>query len=602
MASVRPPSLPPTVATASFTQPRIFLLHPGYPGFDNILFALPAVDGTQSTPGLHHRTVLTAGAIIANNAFDCAYLTRDQAGRDRVDATVSLDGLLEPDNYWLQLGGHEVRVEGGDANARDEASSMPPPGPQPPPLVPDTDIQNSTSPSSHVLPVQRTYPLVPCFGDWQFPHDKLPLEWKQRHPAPPMPLPSASTSPRPTPSAPSRRCYITGYLMGINDCHLVPRSQENWWAKNGMRRYTKAVPGLISDKANLALFRADIHALFDNHYFAIVPKPLDQSPTPSSYAFAAHVLKDDETAREFCDLHYHNVGIPQSAVDTLSPEFLFARFAWAIFWHLQAFFETPTRRHIALTTRNEAGQNETDLRWLNGKELTSYLATWAVTRSGSRSRKRSSSQMTQNDEDFDVYQERWARRRDGMDSSDSSDTSLDNLDAETRRIRENTRWYHKVGQYCGARDPEEERIKESTRWYEEVGQYCGSRDREDDYVKETTRWYEENCEPSCSSSTGDQYQQEPSNRDAEDGRFRIEQPTQLTSPGLEGVPPLSRSFTTSGSNRSSAFLDASVNEDKVDVVDAVSSGDKIIGVDDALRHDQHDSLEDGNNPQPLREL
>lgn len=543
---------------------------------------------TSTSAGLHHRTVLTAGAIIGDNAFDRAYLTCDRAGRDRVDTITPLDGLLKPGKYWLQLRGYEpLRADAEGQVERDRVSSMPPPAPRPAlstpssqslqsqTPVPDANVRSSTSPSSppHNPIEQRIYPVVPSFRDWQFPHDRLPQEWKQRHPAPPTPLPSALSIDQ-TSSKTSRTCYITGYQMGVNECHLVPNNQDAWWANNGMRLYTKSVTGHIADEANLAILRADIHSLLDNHQIGIVPKPspspsppsslippvLDHGPGRSSYAFAAHVLKDDDESREFCDL-YHNIAIPQIGVERLRPEFLFTRFAWAMLSHLQTFLSSPTRRHVALTARNdtEPGSCETDLRWMNGKELTSHLATQGFTRSGSRTRKRSSSQMThdEGESNVDAYIERWAGR---CRSIDSTDAPSDILDPETKHIRDNTLWYDTVGRFSRARDLDQERIKENTRRYEEQRQ----RFLVDDIAD--------------TSDSGSEMEHDH------------QQPMQLaSSPGSEDMPNLSRSFNTSGSNRSSTLLDLFVDREN-GVKQAMSigdSGDKVIRAGDGTGYPAH---------------
>ncbi|KUI57031.1 hypothetical protein VP1G_04377 [Cytospora mali] len=245
-----------------------------------------------------------------------------------------------------------------------------------------------------------------------------------------------------------------------------------------MRRYTKDMAGLPKDEANLALLRADIHRLLDGHQFAIVPKPsspsassssLVQSSERSSFAFAAHVLQTDNEAREFGDL-YHNVAISQSGHDRLSPEYLFARFAWAIFSHLQTFLNSSTRRYIAVAVRdeNDVDSFNIELKQMNGEELTKYLSNRGVTRSGSKTRKRSSYQMTWDGEDLEVddaYQERWERRSRSFDrSSVSSDASSDDLDPRMRQIRDNTRWYEEVGQFSQAHEQRQEQIDRNTQW------------------------------------------------------------------------------------------------------------------------------------------
>lgn len=575
---VRPPILPPS-ETASFS--RVSLLHPGYGDRDNTLFSLFAVDGTKAEPGLHHRTILTAGAIITDNAFDRAYLTHDRAGGDRVENTIPLDGTLAPGKYWLQLSGHKLPRPHSTTGARSADgvaaanASMPPPS-RPAsairdtrPSITDGQTQPSTSPSPPALHIP--YPIVASFGDWQFPHDKLPSEWKQRHPAPSV----ASSSCAPPSMA--RRCYITGCQMGVNDCHLVPNNQFVWWAKNGMRDYTKGSSGSLKNEANLALLRADIHSLFDFHQITIVPKPLEPSPpidqanSAGAYAFAAHVLEEDVESCEFYDLQYHNVAISQAAVDRLSPEFLFARFAWAIFSKIQDFLSSPNRRHLTVTARDETGLGScaTESKWMNGDELTKFLSNRGVTRSGSRSRKRSSSVLTQDVEETvasDAYQERWDRRSRSFDSADTS-SRVEDLEPGARQAEEKMRWYEEVGRPSRARDAQQEQIEAKTRWYEEVRQSFRQ------------------------SEAQEQHEAHDSDEDSEVARRRPRgTPGPGSSPpGSAGMPNLSGSFTSS-SNWSCVYL---AEEDEADqgIVRSAITGDKILGAGES-DPDRHVHLEE----------
>lgn len=584
--------------------PTVILRHPGY-GIDNILLTLPAVDRITATlPGLHQRTVLTAGAIIADNAFDRVYLTRDRAGIDRVDATLPLDGLLEPGEYWLQLNGYEL-FRDVQEDTRAVISSMPPPASlrttstsatqarnSLPTSIPNTRAraQSSTPLSSDSIPQtppQRNtpYPIVPSFGDWQFPHNHLPAEWKQCHFAP---QPTATPSSSHMSSTPSRRCWITGYHMGINECHMVPKNQDVWWAANSMRQYTMNTDGVSRDAANIALLRADIHQVLDGHKFAIVPKP-SLSPSSgssgsSSFAFAAHVLESDYEAREFCSL-YHNVAIAQAGIDRLSPEFLFARFAWAIFAHLQTFLNSSiTRRCLAVMVRNDTDRY-TELKRMDGQEWAKYLAVRGVTRSGSKTRKRSSSQITQEGNDRrdtdDAYQERWERRSRSLESADPSSGGGcldDDLDPEMRQVRMNTRWYDEVGQFSRG-DLEQEQLDRNTRWYDKVGRAGLSDGEEQSEADEADHDSDLECEHGPSR-----------------GRRRH---LGYSPPGSDGMPHLSRSFTTHGSNRSgSPLADLLGNEDEngadqgIYVGSAVPS-DKVLGVVDGPISD-HDPSVDGH--------
>ena len=197
------PIPPPTFFTISPTPVpcRIRLLHPGYDAGDNVLLSFVVNNTTK--PGLHHRIVLTACSVILGNAFGRTYLTRDRAGKDRVDATIPLDGMLVADDYWLQLEGYEHFREDGDQDARDGASSMPPPGPPLPSNTstqstraqtpdPDTHTQTLNSPSSHTPVKHKVYPVVASVREWHSPEDEdLPQEWEHGPPGPPKPSSSA---------------------------------------------------------------------------------------------------------------------------------------------------------------------------------------------------------------------------------------------------------------------------------------------------------------------------------------------------------------------------------------------------------------------------
>lgn len=272
MISFTPLIRPPPPLTAAHPQearhPRVLLRHPGYRDLpNNILLSLPAVDlggdastpPSQRSPGLHHRTALTAGAVIANNAFDRAYLTYDQAAQRPVRDEVALDGLLGPGDYWLQLRGEEPPSawfdtgtcpplqdeEGAPSATRDHA--LPP--------VPDHHAVKPPPPWRVARPPPAAeyepYPIVPTFRDWPFPHHRLPAEWSlldgpSRNDA------SSSSDPPTSPPPRSRRCYLTDLRMGVKRCNLIPSSRIEWFRINGMAEYAASVTGDIDDDESVA--------------------------------------------------------------------------------------------------------------------------------------------------------------------------------------------------------------------------------------------------------------------------------------------------------------------------------------------------------------
>lgn len=268
----RPSPVPPPYALAQ-NRGRICMRHPGYGDLpNNVLLSLPAVDcnvesSTSSQVfGLHHRTVLTAGAIIANNAFDRAYLAHDQAGVDPV--TTPLDGMIEPGDYWLHMRDEEPPSPAVDASGTEGEDGAPAPAPADGSMPPPSRPRSSSSSTTHQTtqsPKHDTYPIVPSFGDWRFPHNRLPPEWKSPHNPPNEPAISLSaqqTRLQHTPQA-RDRCYLTDFRMGINKCHLVPGEKRDWFSMNGMAQYTASSAGDINDEANIAILRADLHQLFD---------------------------------------------------------------------------------------------------------------------------------------------------------------------------------------------------------------------------------------------------------------------------------------------------------------------------------------------------
>lgn len=323
----------------------------------------------------------------------------------------------------------------------------PPPSRSLPPAPAPTILTASTAGLSEIKP----YPIVPSFRDWSFPHNNLPPEW--------------TACPKP-PASDTSTCCVTGFRMATNKCHLVPANQRDWFVNNDMHTlYASSLPGSLGDKANHVLMRADIHSLFDQHRFAVVPKPcitppgLDHTRTrTSSHVFAVHVLKDDEDSGELYSL-YHNVALQPSAVSRLSCEFLFARFAWSVFAHLQPFLVSSTARYVVVRSDTESRK------WLNSKAWASYQARRGDSRDGSR--KRSASRIsggsgergdeTRDSIEVDYQESRQRRRRRSLvDILGSPGINYDDdVDDE----------YDVVARYEPYKD-EQQQLEENTRWYE----------------------------------------------------------------------------------------------------------------------------------------
>ncbi|KAI1130865.1 hypothetical protein F5Y10DRAFT_262806 [Nemania abortiva] len=425
----RPPPQSPPLQT---TRPRIRIRHPGY-GLNNILLDLPAVDcavepaSSNQVLGLHHQTALTAGAIIANNAFDRAYFTHDQGGGHPV--TTPLDGILEPGDYWLHLG--------------DKEPGTGVPGPEQGPASTSAD---------------EPYPIVPSFGDWIFPHNNLPSEWKLPHHPPGQRHISPASA-----SQALIHCYLTDFQMGIDRCHLIPAEESDWFNINGMGDYSgnSSSTSSIDDQPNIAILRADLRQLFDRRQFVIVPKPSTPVPnlgltssTPStptaesrSHALVVHVLNNSE-AGEFPDL-YQNASIRTEYADNLSREFLFARFAWVLFPLLRRFLEptsSPRRLAVIVEDKDPTHLPHTEAKWMDNLQLIQHLHERGE--SCTESRKRPFPRTFQDgetDSEDDAYEERWKQRSAGLESTYAHAAYLD---PAQKQLDEATRWYEEHGRYA----------------------------------------------------------------------------------------------------------------------------------------------------------
>ncbi|KAE8348019.1 hypothetical protein BDV28DRAFT_144509 [Aspergillus coremiiformis] len=282
--------------------------HPGYRYPYNILLILPGLDHPNG--GIYHQAALWACGIITNNEFQ-GWFTEDQEGHMR--ATTPLNGILTRRNYYFQVPGQHA-------------------GP-------------------HVI---DPYPIVPSFEDWSFPHEQLPAAWKFDIPREaPHPTPRQSTLAEVVLSR-DVRCRLTNHIEGTECAHLIPRNQSIWFQRNMMSQYGRLPrPGCdpVDNPRNVILLRSDIHSAFDYKRFAFIPKPehaavhstestADQLPL----AYVTHIF-NSPAPHELTAL-YHNVSLQH--ISGIAPEYLFARFAWTLFQHINIFLQAGVPRRLAL--------------------------------------------------------------------------------------------------------------------------------------------------------------------------------------------------------------------------------------------------------------
>ncbi|KAI0410649.1 hypothetical protein F5X98DRAFT_359147 [Xylaria grammica] len=303
--------------------PAISFRHPGYPASARDLLRLSATDG-EPAHGIDYNIALAACGIVA-----C--------------------------NRWRDAWFGEERDAGGGEEAQDRYRRVP-------------------RPENGILPYKETpyyffvgddvgykYPVVPSFAHWPFPHDGMPDDWRT------LQFPSGSATavtlpeePRSALYARDQGCRVTGYFLGSDIARLVPAQATGWFEANGMQRYcqlqTRANP--IDDEANTLVLRQDICKILGEGYLGIVPRagaqPTAQAQTDGQQAAAPvtpipstppntpmhsnqatypviHVFIPDEYG-ELLQI-YHNQPLQPScpgAASDIAPEFLFARFAWAV--------------------------------------------------------------------------------------------------------------------------------------------------------------------------------------------------------------------------------------------------------------------------------
>jgi hypothetical protein len=286
------PALPLSSFGGSRPEHTVTFKHPGYPDqfSQNILLTLHAFDDIRG--GLHCGTAHIACAIVACNAWD-GYFSRTRDGSDRLN--LQHDDLIFDKVLYFH-------VPSGDAK----------------------------------------YPVYPDFANWAFPHGDLPPSWPRAPASDDDTLDTAELRAPPSSStltaAVLRRdkaCVISGQRDCVERAHLCPRSEVNWFDKNGMAQYNMnsqlVRDAVIDDITNAIALRSDLHTTFDAAKFVVVPK---------QDAWVAHFTHLTNDLGKL----YHNTVV---AIDQeVSSNCLLARFAWAIFPLVSKFLMTGAARQV----------------------------------------------------------------------------------------------------------------------------------------------------------------------------------------------------------------------------------------------------------------
>ncbi|GAB1319859.1 hypothetical protein MFIFM68171_10069 [Madurella fahalii] len=248
--------------------PRIIkILHPDYPAAENTLLHLRALDNG----GIDYDTALAVCSIVTGNTCTGFFATRE-AGTQRLERIVPpSDSILRENAYFFQL--------------------------------PDDDV------------LERPYPVIPRFEDWTFPHDAMPPPWRE--------LSRQAQG--------GMSCRVTDCMWGVEKAHLIPLTAQNWWDREELQQYIVLDRFSQSDidvNDNIIPLRSDIHTVFDDKVFAIVPKRDQRSgqEAPGELSLVTHII--NPILDNYFNLYYHNRKLLPLKC---SIECLFARFTCTIF-------------------------------------------------------------------------------------------------------------------------------------------------------------------------------------------------------------------------------------------------------------------------------
>ncbi|KAK3615766.1 hypothetical protein LTR56_026391 [Elasticomyces elasticus] len=284
-----------------------------------------------------------------------------------------------------------------------------------------------TQPSAEVPAVAYCYPVVPFFDSWHFPHDHLPLRWQ-------LAATAQHNDLRPASAAVQERdgtCRLTNCREVTEYAHIIPKSEGDWFARNNLgRKYGSlgrhAGEDRKDDSDNIILLRSDVHTMWDNRDFVLVPKCIcggdDAGLTGRRIAFVAHVLHE---STELLAL-YHNLETQPLAVPK---QYFLARLGRAIFPSMKDFL-LAGRPRLLTVIDVDTGISETA--WYNPAECKALLNSGRRSRSPSKRKRSTGDEAGGGNEHHDVQNHKRAKtwhHEDGDEVSDSGFSELDSINS-----------------------------------------------------------------------------------------------------------------------------------------------------------------------------
>ena len=377
------PQHPLQPISTSSRSTRVVVKHPGYSDYGTTLFTLSACDGPNGDR-VDYDTLHAACAIVARNRFD-GWLSGDLLGKVVIRADEY--GFIAAATYFFHI------------------------------PVGDT---SSTTPRQS----DYHYPVVPNFRTWPFPHDAFPENWRQtendgREAA--RRLQELMLG--------SQECRLTRHSLKVQRSHIIPSSEKQWFGANSMDQYGnlggRGGQDVIDKSENIIPFRADIHQLWDDYQFVVVPRRKGNG----SMTWTAHAMTNEPEVIEL----YHRVPLhplPSPA------EYLFARLAYDVFPKVLGFLQTGKPRWLWVPAADDPESLER--RMCSGSECRNLTLDQGRGRSSSpmkRSRQDADLDSTVDEETVECHGRARKRHRKDADHAHSVDSGISGLSQDSSSAR-----------------------------------------------------------------------------------------------------------------------------------------------------------------------
>jgi len=179
--------------------------------------------------------------------------------------------------------------------------------------------------------------VVPSFRHY-LPPAFLPDSWSQAIlPAPPQNARASSQSSSNTIRR-DETCRVSNHVEQTEAAHIIPLGESKWFDSTEMSSYMN-----INSPQNYLLLRSDIHQLWDQRQFSILPRRIE-TEEGESVAWVAYVTK--QHPREEVVRLYHDVCLqPLRGVESMA---LFCRFAWHVLQAMDAFLRKGIPRWLTV--------------------------------------------------------------------------------------------------------------------------------------------------------------------------------------------------------------------------------------------------------------